>query len=141
MVRTRSEGKRLDENEDQEIPDLREMIAAKVVKQELTKVIHSRVEAAIASRASGSGGSQDEGDELQRLLGVSTTALWRAGGPRSQLSLDIGGGMMAQTMASVNEIIDLFLEAVALLSRLCGKERMKIYRYARIQKPEIREFV
>ncbi|KAJ9543326.1 hypothetical protein OSB04_023033 [Centaurea solstitialis] len=47
---------------------------------------------------------------------------------------------MAQTMESVNEIIDLFLEAVALLSRLCGKERMKIYRYARIQKPEIREF-
>ncbi|KAJ9536161.1 LOW QUALITY PROTEIN: hypothetical protein OSB04_un000662 [Centaurea solstitialis] len=42
-------------------------------------------------------------------------------------------------MVSVNEIIDLFLEAVALLSRLRGKERMKIYRYAKIQKPEIRE--
>ncbi|KAJ9536067.1 hypothetical protein OSB04_un000770 [Centaurea solstitialis] len=48
VVKSRSEGRRPDEDEDQEIPDLREMIAAKV----------GEVEVAIAGRASGLGGSQ-----------------------------------------------------------------------------------
>ncbi|KAJ9556968.1 hypothetical protein OSB04_011582 [Centaurea solstitialis] len=100
MVKIRSKGKRPDENEDQEIPDLRDMITAKVGEED--PVASSRWIS-----------------EVEWFMSESLS--------------------MAQTMESVNEIIDLFLEAVALLSRLRGNEWMKIYQYARIQKPEIRE--
>ncbi|KAJ9538635.1 hypothetical protein OSB04_031368 [Centaurea solstitialis] len=114
MVRTRSEGKKPDENEDQEIPNLREMIAAKVVKQELTKVIHSRVEAAIASRASGSRGSQGGQTRATSYKDSSTCQPSHFEGHSRWIS-DVEWLMseslsMARTMESTNEITDLFLE-------------------------------
>ncbi|KAJ9552628.1 LOW QUALITY PROTEIN: hypothetical protein OSB04_016673 [Centaurea solstitialis] len=48
---------------------------------------------------------------------------------------------MKQTTETVNEITDLFLERSLFCPDYVASERMKIYRYAEVLKPEIREFV
>ncbi|KAJ9542441.1 hypothetical protein OSB04_028947 [Centaurea solstitialis] len=126
VVKSRSEGRRPDEDEDQEIPDLREMIAAKV----------GEVEAAIAGRASGLGGSQGRQKTATSYKDFSACQPLHFEGQEdpvasSRWTFEVEWLMseslsMAQTMESVNEITDLFLGAVALLSKLRGNERMKI---------------
>ncbi|KAJ9562370.1 hypothetical protein OSB04_007530 [Centaurea solstitialis] len=48
---------------------------------------------------------------------------------------------MKQTTETVNEITDLFLERSLFCPDYVASERMKMYRYAEVLKPEIREFV
>ncbi|KAJ9535922.1 LOW QUALITY PROTEIN: hypothetical protein OSB04_un000910 [Centaurea solstitialis] len=48
---------------------------------------------------------------------------------------------MKQTTKTVNEITDLFLERSLFCPDYVASERMKMYRYAEVLKPEIREFV
>ncbi|KAJ9545543.1 hypothetical protein OSB04_025250 [Centaurea solstitialis] len=121
VVKSRSEGRRPDEDEDQEISDLREMIAAKVgkMKQELAKVIHSQVEAAIAGRASGLGGSQGRQKTVTSYKDFSACQPLHFEGQEDPVAnsrwtfevewLVSESLSMAQTMESVNEITDLFL--------------------------------
>ncbi|KAJ9538000.1 hypothetical protein OSB04_030733 [Centaurea solstitialis] len=48
---------------------------------------------------------------------------------------------MKQTTETVNEITDLFLERSLFCPEYVASERMKMYRYTEVLKPEIREFV
>ena len=48
---------------------------------------------------------------------------------------------LVQTTESVNEITDKFLERSLFCPEYIANERMKMYRYAEVLKPEIREFV
>ncbi|KAJ9544253.1 hypothetical protein OSB04_023960 [Centaurea solstitialis] len=60
MVNTKKKGKKAVSTEELDIEGLREIISAEVaqMKDELTKTVNSKVEAAMASRASGSDSSQ-----------------------------------------------------------------------------------
>ena len=48
---------------------------------------------------------------------------------------------LVQTTGSVNEITDKFLERSLFCPEYIANERMKMYRYAEVLKPEIREFL
>ena len=49
--------------------------------------------------------------------------------------------LLVQTTESVNEITDKFLERSLFCPEYIANERMKMYRYAEVLKPEIWEFV
>ena len=67
--------------------------------------------------------------------------------PRTVCALNRGGETyrefisLVQTTESVNEITDKFLERSLFCPEFIANERMKMYRYAEVLKPEIREFV
>ena len=48
---------------------------------------------------------------------------------------------MVQTTESVNEIIDKFLEKSLFCSEYVANEKMNMYRYMNVLRPDIREFM
>ena len=48
---------------------------------------------------------------------------------------------MVQTTETVNEITDIFLEKSLFCPEYVANEKMKMYRYMNVLRPDIREFV
>ncbi|KAJ9566564.1 hypothetical protein OSB04_002530 [Centaurea solstitialis] len=218
MVSKKQKGKKTVNTDEMDVEHLREIISAEVaqvmqntlpglfeqMKDELAKTVNSQVEAAMASRPSGSGSSQTskvtsykdftacqppffQGQkdpvastrwitEIEGAFLTSSCAaevkgpakdwwniLSQTKGPEQieamtweqfkelfkeqyvpQVEVERLTGEflgMEQTTESVNEITDKFLEKSLFCRDYVANEPMKMYRYAQILKPEIREFV
>ncbi|KAJ9553882.1 LOW QUALITY PROTEIN: hypothetical protein OSB04_017927 [Centaurea solstitialis] len=201
---------------DQEIPNLREMIAAEVgealhemllgyfaqMKEELTNEMRSQVEAAVATRPGGSGGSSGGQSRVTTYKDFSSCQPPQFNGQKDPVASsrwisEVEGAFltsscseemkdwwnlinrtrtpeqiaamtweqfkelfkeqyvpqveverltgeflaMKQTIETVNEITDLFLERSLFCPEYVASERMKMSRYVEVLKPEIREFV
>lgn len=226
MVTTRRNPRNSPIHESSEIPGLREVVAAEIgevlhellpglfdqMKQELTQVVNSRVEAALAGRGNGAGSSQVRaatykdfsachppmfegkkdpvtstrwisevegafrtsfctaevkvrfavnllrgpakdwwnlivrsrtGEQIESMTWEQFTGLFREQYvPQIEVERLTGEFLsLVQTTESVNEITDKFLERSLFCPEYVANERMKMYRYAEVLKPEIREFV
>ncbi|KAJ9563166.1 hypothetical protein OSB04_008326 [Centaurea solstitialis] len=180
MVSKKQKGKKTVNTDEMDVENLREIISAEVaqvmqntlpglfeqMKDELAKTVNSQVEAAMASRPSGSGSSQTskvtsykdftacQPPFFQRQKDPVASTRWLTEIEGAFLTSSCAAEVkveverltgeflgMEQTTESVNEITDKFLEKSLFCRDYVANEPMKMYQYVQILKPKIREFV